>query len=206
VLHQWRFTSWQDTSFEFETLLEALNGRDPTAANAAADVPDALLRLPSPPVFGGGTDSQAIVQEMLASGYMPYQHLTRVAPSTDVNAAAHTVSWYRGPLVPCGAFVPAIQFLSTADPATGEPLIFSADQLLRFDPLVGMYDVSYAAAWQLGRLLALYNKDFSVALYQWKQQAALGLRAFKERDGLDRFYRDRATVLRHLARSARRTP
>ena len=200
VLYQWRFTSWDDTSFEFETLLKGLNGRDPAAPNVSVDVPDPMLRMPSPPVFGD-TDTETIVAEMLASGYMPFQHLTRVAPSADAAATAQTVSWYRGPLIPFGAFVPSIAFLSTADPDTGEPLIFSADQMLRFDPIVGIYDVSYAAAWQLGQLLALSNKDFSVALYRWKQQAALALRVRSERQGLEDFYRDRASVLRHLARS-----
>jgi hypothetical protein len=205
VLYQWRFTSWQDTSFEFEMLLKALNGRNSAAGNAAVDVPNPMLRLPSPPVFSGETDSQTIVQDMLSSGYLPYQHLTRVTPEADPTGTAQTVSWYRGPLIPFGAFVPAIAFLSTADPVTGEPLIFSADQLLRFDPNVGMYDVSYAAAWQLGQLLALYNKDFSVALYRWKQQAAMALRGRRERSGLDDFYQDRSSVLQHLVRSGRLT-
>ena len=200
VLYQWRFTSWQDTSFEFETLLKSLNLRDPSTGNAAADVPDPMLRLPSPPVFSAPDDSQAIVQDMLASGYLPFAHVTRVPSSATPPAAIQTVSWYRGPLIPFGAFVPDISLLSTSDASTGQPLVYSADQLLRFDPNVGMYDVSYAVAWQLGQLLALSNKDFSVALYRWKQQLSLQFRALAEREGLEHLYLDRASLLRHLAR------
>jgi hypothetical protein len=32
-----------------------------------------------------------------------------------------------------------------------------------------MYDASYAAAWQLGRLISLQDRSFSVALYRWKK-------------------------------------
>ena len=35
-----------------------------------------------------------------------------------------------------------------------------------------MFDESYAAAWELGRLMALRSKPFSVALCNWKRQHA----------------------------------
>ena len=35
-----------------------------------------------------------------------------------------------------------------------------------------MFDVSYAAAWELGRLLALQNTNFSTELYRWKRSYA----------------------------------
>jgi hypothetical protein len=44
-----------------------------------------------------------------------------------------------------------------------------ADALTRYDPSTGMLDVSYAAAWEIGRLLALRSKSFSAALYNWKR-------------------------------------
>jgi hypothetical protein len=40
---------------------------------------------------------------------------------------------------------------------------------VRYDPAIGMFDVSYAAAWELGRLLSLQSKSFSTSLYQWKR-------------------------------------
>ncbi|MCW3122814.1 MAG: hypothetical protein JWQ38_2306 [Flavipsychrobacter sp.] len=84
-------------------------------------------------------------------GYTLLPHVTR--------NGAKTFSWYRGPFNP--------NFL----PTNPETRIFdSADEALRFDEGTGLFDISYAAAWQLGRLLALKDKAFSGALYQWKMQ------------------------------------
>jgi hypothetical protein len=84
-------------------------------------------------------------------GYTLLPHITR--------NGAQTYSWYRGPFNP--NFLPA-------NPKT--KLYRSADEALRFDHLTGLTDISYAAAWQLGRLLALKDKTFNTALYQWKLQ------------------------------------
>ncbi len=68
-----------------------------------------------------------------------------------------TVSWYRGPLVPI--------ILDKKDPQSKK----NADALYKYDSDTGMFDISYAAAWQIGRLLAIKNKNFSVALFQWRR-------------------------------------
>jgi hypothetical protein len=39
---------------------------------------------------------------------------------------------------------------------------------MAYNPDTGMLDVSYAAAWQLGQLLALQNGNFAQMLYNWK--------------------------------------
>ncbi|MBD1857652.1 MULTISPECIES: hypothetical protein [Leptolyngbya] len=44
-----------------------------------------------------------------------------------------------------------------------------SDQLLCIDQKSGLFETTYAAAWQLGRLLALQDQHFSVALTQWKR-------------------------------------
>jgi hypothetical protein len=79
------------------------------------------------------------------AGYIPIKHLTRTGVTT--------VSWYHGPFVPLrmtGATV---------------PWSFSAaDAALRYDETTGFFDVSYAAAWQLGRVLALRDQAFSKAI------------------------------------------
>lgn len=79
-------------------------------------------------------------------GYLPMSYQT---PAGDQRN-----SRYRGPLVPA----PATE--SATLPAR------SADDLVRSD------DVSFAAAWQLGRLLALHGKPFAAALYRWKRARA----------------------------------
>jgi hypothetical protein len=83
-------------------------------------------------------------------GYTACVHRTRFGAST--------VSWYRGPLVP---------FVANTSHRLKKPA-HNADALLRYDSSSGMFDASYSAAWQLGRLLALQNKEYAVALYQWK--------------------------------------
>jgi hypothetical protein len=87
-----------------------------------------------------------------------YDYGYTLLPHTTRNGA-QTYSWYRGPFNP--NFLPA-------NPKTN--IYTSADEALRFDHLTGLVDISYAAAWQLGRLLALKDKTFNTALYQWKLQ------------------------------------
>ena len=186
VLYRWSFTSWADTSFEFESILKGLNGRDPNAPNKTVKISNPLMRLPDPPNLPG-TDDRQIVQQMLELGYTPMNHLTRV-PDVEQNAARKikTVSWYRGPLIPFERQA-TLSFVSGSSdqPASQEPLIFSADQLLRFDPNIGMYDTSYAAAWQLGRLVSLRDKSFSVAYYRWSKRVAQKYRMMLENKALE---------------------
>ncbi len=76
----------------------------------------------------------------------------------------HTVSWYHGPLVPGRPAYPLNLPARTAD------------ELLSYDPSSGLFDASYAAAWQLGRLLMLHSKKTAVDLYQWKRATAQNLK------------------------------
>jgi hypothetical protein len=39
-----------------------------------------------------------------------------------------------------------------------------------YDVKTGLFDVSYAVAWQIGRLLALSDTGFAVGLMKWKQK------------------------------------
>lgn len=172
VLHSWSFVSWQDTAFDFEYLLKSLNGRDASLPNKDENVAHPRMRLPDQPDFGANpTEVQTLVSDMMGLGHAPMNHLTRVPDVTgDEKQEIQTVSWYRGPLAPFETDL-KLQFLKAAggDDDTPVPLVFSADQLLQFDPEAGMYDVSYAAAWQLGQLVSLQDKSFSVALYRWKK-------------------------------------
>lgn len=170
VLFKWQFTSWQDTSYDFEHILKSLNGRDGDAANSGPAVDNPLFRLPDPPSFDNPTQVQTLVQEMIALGYSPLNHLTRVPFVKDpTSEPIQTVSWYRGPFAPF-AVKKTVEFVtgSATDPSGQVPLIYSADQLLKFDPNAGLYDTSYAAAWQIGQLVSLQDQSFSTALYRWK--------------------------------------
>lgn len=88
--------------------------------------------------------SDAYVNQALAHGYVPidYQPLD----------STPTFAWYRGPLAPL-----VRQRLK-------QPPFQRADAALIFDDDRGLMDVSYAAAWQLGRLQALASPAFSKGL------------------------------------------
>lgn len=91
--------------------------------------------------------SQAQVKSAFELGYTALNHMNRVGEKS--------ISWYRGPCLP----------QQTANELEG--IVYpNSDAPLRYDPVTGMFDVSYAAAWQLGQLLAIQNKGFATALFQ----------------------------------------
>lgn len=94
----------------------------------------------------------ATADGFLRLGYVPMRHRLRDGSAT--------VSWYRGPLA--------------TGPVTVPPLAptLTSDQLLVFHSQSGMFDASYAAAWELGRLLALQSTDYATSLYDWKRRRA----------------------------------
>ncbi|MFD1546277.1 hypothetical protein [Nonomuraea guangzhouensis] len=114
------------------------------------------FRLPSTAESPGG--------EFLREGFVPARHRMR--------HGARSIAWYRGPLT-----------TGPVDQGPVEP-VHTADALLRFHPEIGMFDVGYAAAWQLGRLLTLRSPDTAATLYQWRRRRDRNLkRAAREPDG-----------------------
>ena len=93
------------------------------------------------------------LERYLVAGYSPLPHRLRQCD--------RTYSWYHGPLSP-----QPIAATFTTDDALPE----FADALIRYHQDIGMFDVSYAAAFEIGRVLALTDERFSASLYQWKQQ------------------------------------
>ena len=156
TLTSWEFTS-VDPARTFAGLLEAL-----TVFPDAAPTPTPTAPAADP------ADPDATVAAALALGYWPVSHTLRDASTT--------VSWYRGPLVP---------FVDRADSQVPVPdrggVLATSDEAMRYDPTTGMFDVSYAAAFQLGRVAALASGDVSTTLYAWKrantQQSALAAEA-----------------------------
>jgi hypothetical protein len=86
---------------------------------------------------GMGTSNNSLHGDILANGYTPLPHKFR--------EGSRLVSFYRGPLVP----KKTVQEQRTVD---------SPDGLYRYDPELGLFDISYAAAWQLGTILALSDE------------------------------------------------
>ncbi len=119
------------------------------AVNKTSDQPgtSATLSLPH-----GASDEEAL----LSRGFVLFPHHFRHGDQT--------ASWFHGPLIPGQNTSPLVNLPARA-----------AEELLRYDDTLSMFDVSYAAAWQLGRLLALQDKSISTSLYQWKRQRAQSL-------------------------------
>lgn len=91
------------------------------------------------------------VEDAFKLGYMALNH--------HIRNGKKTVSWYRGPLAPL--FYRKLEtygFLPCADAA------------LRYNYNTGLLDASYAAAWQLGRLLALQDQHFARAIYHYRMR------------------------------------
>jgi hypothetical protein len=120
---------------------------------AHADRNPGTLRLPA--------SASPEAEKYLALGYVPLPH--------NMRQGEKTASWYHGPLAP------AYNDVEIVLPA------HAADELVRYEPANGLFDVSYAAAWELGRLLALQSKSFSVSLYNWKRAHAQHLAAAEQR-------------------------
>jgi hypothetical protein len=105
------------------------------------------LALPNLPE--SGDEIGRVVDEALRIGFAPVNH--------DFRNEDRLISWYRGPLVPIRyALSSSYDDLSCGDAA------------LRFDPKTGMFDAEYASAWELGRLLALQDDAFAVALTRFR--------------------------------------
>ena len=97
----------------------------------------------------------------LGNGYVPLSYATRTGEQT--------FAWYRGPLSP----VITQQFLQTpavtspANPATP----YNSCEAMIYDPTTGLFDQSYAVAFQTGRSLARACLPFATNLLQWRRKA-----------------------------------
>lgn len=144
-LHDWSFLS-QPTRLNYEQLVEHL------ASQAGSDPNNLLLRRPIPSPGNGGTALKE-VSDRLSNGYLPLTYCTE--------SGEKTFSWYRGPLTPVVA-----QTL----PRSGADYYYpSASSMMIYDPTNGIFDMSYAAAWSLGRALGLADSTFSQALMAYRK-------------------------------------
>ncbi|MCL2923185.1 MAG: hypothetical protein MGF17_00755 [Trichodesmium sp. MAG_R04] len=138
-----------------ELLLKAFGFGDFASILKKLDRNPSTLRLPDT-----GND---VADQFLKMGYVPASHYFRKGDKA--------VSWYHGPLSP----------LENPPTELNLPLPPRAsDHLLRYYQSISMLDASYAAAWELGRLLALQDKSFSTGLYRWKRCHAHQLKKEKQ--------------------------
>ena len=104
---------------------------------------------------------KVLVSEALGTGFVPLPHAMRLGD--------HSVSWYRGPLTPV-----AIR------KENGYAFREAPDHALRYSAVSGMFDASYAAASQLGRLLAMRDRHFAGAMQAFRQSVRSEINAARE--------------------------
>ncbi len=112
------------------------------------DMNPPTLQMPFVTEENAPSSANQTVQNAFGMGYTAMNHQLRNGD--------RTVSWYRGPLLPLGT------------PPFLIPPYTSADQLMRYDPTLGMLDATYASSWQLGKLLALQDNAYAQTLVRWK--------------------------------------
>jgi hypothetical protein len=109
----------------------------------------AMLGMAQQDAVSAGVQPGTSYRVALDSGHVPLEHETR--------EGEHVTAWYRGPLVPAGVA------RETAGP------YHTADQARRIDPLTGLESLGYAAAFEIGRLLALSDPRFALELLRWRR-------------------------------------
>lgn len=140
--------------------------------NPSQGSPLNTLQITFKPLGGAG---DAAVQNALNMGYAAFNHTTRLGDST--------VSWYHGPFVPFN--------VQETVPFPGN----TADEFTRYNPDSGMFDTSYSAAWQLGRMLGLQSNAFATAIYNWKKTLTLDAIKKAEQDFLNMSYQAAVQLL-----------
>jgi hypothetical protein len=97
------------------------------------------------------SDTPAIVKEKLTNGFvlLPYQTYT----------GERTPAWYRGPLIP--VIVDQLQYASSPSTSSGY-MVYDEDN--------GLFDLSYASAWQIGRSLALADESYTSQLINFRHE------------------------------------
>ncbi len=105
-----------------------------------------LMQMPNRTQQSG--DVPAKVNEILKIGYTTLDFQLRDGEQSN--------AWYRGPMV--------------AAPTQRETSISysTSDQAIRYDQISGLFDLSYAAAWQIGRLLGLSDATFAKQYFDWR--------------------------------------
>lgn len=118
-------------------------------AKAAFDFGSAFASLDADMLSTPYQGSSEQIQKLCKLGYVPMNHVVR--------DGSQVVSWYQSPLIPY------------EDPRTPVKCARFADQLLAYDPDIGMMDIRYSSAWQIGKSMALADQSFAQKLYSWRQ-------------------------------------
>ncbi|HEX6292727.1 MAG TPA: hypothetical protein VFZ66_26320 [Herpetosiphonaceae bacterium] len=150
-LASWTFQCLPDPRENFQGLMLNLLAQEYDAQSKQHHPANLWLRLP-PPSLDTSVAANAEVVRRIGDGYVALPYHTRTGEDT--------FAWYRGPLAP---------LLPTPLQKPGPFL--TADAALIYDNTNGIFDCSLAAAWNIGRGLALSDKSFGQALLDFRRRA-----------------------------------
>lgn len=143
-LANWSFVSQPEPALSFGQLMHGLANSQSATATLAVPAPESLPQA---------------ARTRLSEGFVPINFSSNGADS---------FSWYRGPLTATQAQpLPAQIGAAQVAPADAS----SADALTIYLQAQGVFDISYAAAWQIGRALALSSDSFRRALHAYRLAA-----------------------------------
>lgn len=143
-LYSWNFTCLSESGDFRDLMMHLIDGQSAGGAGL-------LLRLPVTSAQQPAGSPQATAQQALNEGYAALSYETMIGDDT--------FAWYRGPFTPAPR--PLFQNVT---PYT------SAAAAMIYDQNNALFDQSYAAAWQTGRLLALADQSFGTKLLQWRRK------------------------------------
>lgn len=153
-IKNWRFSCKPAQDYSFSSLIDNLDkGKDQNA----------IFRYHAP--RDSSEKETEKWRQLFDLGYVPMQFKMR--------QGYDGISFYRSPLVSSEIPLYLKSNMLNKDITAQEYVknsISNQDELYRFDPVLKIYDLSYASAWQIGQLLALQNKTFSKSLYNLKRQ------------------------------------
>ncbi|MER6173815.1 hypothetical protein [Streptosporangium sp. NPDC001681] len=150
ALWSWSFHHAPDTALDIPGLITNL------VAPSRTDPDNLALRVNIPAPESPPDEAETYARERLRLGYAP-------VPFRTLSGEA-TYAWYRGPFTPVTA--PQVP-----DPGLA-PGHTTADHALIYEQEHGLFDVSYAAAWTLGRTLALADPDYAAQLARARREIA----------------------------------
>lgn len=128
--------------------------------NLMAELDTGLLRVPKAPAQTG-SDEEKLVKAAFNDGYASLNYNLRHGEKTG--------AWYRGPFTP--VIVKKVDL----------PDFFSAEAAAIYNQKTGLFDLSYAVAWQIGRLLALSDRSFSTDMMKWRRKCLRDIDMLLER-------------------------
>lgn len=100
-------------------------------------------------------------------------NLAKVPLEHQLKGGGKMVSWYQGPFVNRKYSFDLEAFIKNNTASPGNYLPDHADRLILFNEDTKMYDMTYAAAWQLGRLMIMNDNKVLQALKKWKYDLSL---------------------------------